>query len=571
MKFFKNLKMVQKLVPAFLIIALLIGIVGFIGINNMRIINANAVSMHDYNLRSIRYLSTLRQNVADVRGDLFRLIYLENTDDDKEDLENGIAAYLQENSTIIDTYEKTLLSKEEEQVFRQLKNDIKEYEGVLAIVMKFVHENKYKEANASYSKVSEARVKVYSSLDKIMKENTRQADEAYQENNLTYKSSLTIIFSIILAGFLIAVTLGLFISILISRQVKEVLIFAQAIGDGDLTRSIKIDSKDEMGSLAKALNQAGDNIRNLITEIVNSANDMSATSEELSATTEDVSSKMAVINESTDQISKGIQDLSATTEEVSASAEEINATVNDLARRAGEASVSVSEIKARALDIKEKASKSIEEGSTIYEKNQANILRAIGEAKVVEEVRMMADSIGSIAQQTNLLALNAAIEAARAGEQGKGFAVVAEEVRKLAEQSSQAVSNIQSMVSQVQIAVGKLSQSGQDVLSYMESNVKPTYQLLMDTGRHYENDAEFVNTMVEEIASSSEQISEVIEQISAAVQNVSATAEESAASSEDIVGNITGISTAIADIATSAQGQADLAQNLTAMVQKFKI
>jgi methyl-accepting chemotaxis protein len=372
-------------------------------------------------------------------------------------------------------------------------------------------------------------------------------------------------------GLLLAVALGLMISSILSRQLKQVLIFAEALGSGDLTQTIAIDSKDEIGRLVKALNLAGSKVRKLVAEIINSSGDISAASEELSATTEEISTQMLTVNESTEQIAKGAQELSAITEEVSSSSEEISSTISQLAEGAGKAAVSAGSIRKRAFEVKEKAATNIEQGNRIYEEKRANIIKAIEDGKVVEQVRMMADSIGAIAEQTNLLALNAAIEAARAGKQGRGFAVVAEEVRKLAAESSQAVSDIQNMVVQVQTAFSNISTSGREILEYISDNVKPSYELLRDTGVQYEKDSEFIKDMSEEIAASTKTMNETIMQVGSAIQTVAATAEESAAGSEGILGSIQEMTTAINDVAQSAQAQAELAQKLNSLVLQFKI
>ncbi|AWI05844.1 methyl-accepting chemotaxis protein [Clostridium drakei] len=570
MKIFNNLKMLYKLMIAFIIMIIFIAIVGFAGISNMRKINSNVSNLYNVDLKGVKDINMLKTNLTTVRVDILQILDPKNSDkvsslvEDIDKLQNIDKDLIEEYKTTI----TTTIDKEQFAQFEKLLNDYRSYRVQLIDKVKA---SDYNGANAIFPELSKVKDDMFSVLDKEVNLGTKLAADDYNSSNAIFKSCTIFSISIIGIAVIVAIILGLFISIVISKRLNNILLFSKAIGQGDLTAEIDVDSKDEIGNVAKELNKSRENIKELINEILNSSSDMSATSEELSATVEEVSSKMEVVNESVEQISKGVQDLSATTEEVSASTEEINANTNELANKANDSKISVKEIKDRALNIKAKASKNIEESTFMYNQNRSNILNAIEEAKVVEEVKIMADSIGNIAQQTNLLALNAAIEAARAGEQGKGFAVVADEVRMLAEQAEQAVVDIQSMVGQVKTSVDKLSQSGQEVLKFMENNVNPNYEFLQSTGIQYEKDSEFMNNISEEISTSSKQMNEIIEQISYAIQSVSATAEESAASSEEISKSVNEVTFAISDVAKSAQNQAELAQKLTDMVQKFKL
>ena len=570
MRGFNNLKMLYKLMIAFIIMVIFIGSVGFVGISNMKNINSNVSNLYNIDLIGVKDLNIIKTDLMTIRADILNILDPKNS--------SKISSYvddinkLQElDKKLVENYKTTITTTLDKEQFAQFEKLLGDYTNSSGQLIDKVKASDYDSANELHPKLTKIRDDMFLILDKEIDLATNMAADDYNSSNATFKNSTILSISIIVIAIIAAIVLGIFISVVISRRLKDILAFSEAMGEGNLTVTINVDSNDEIGNVAKALNQSKENIKHLINEIMNGASDMSATSEELSATVEEVSSKMEVVNESVEQISKGVQDLSATTEEVSASTEEINASTNELANRSNDAKTSVNEIKQRALNIKGKASKDIEEGTVIYEQNRSSILKAIEKAKVVEDVKIMADSIGSIAEQTNLLALNAAIEAARAGEQGKGFAVVADEVRKLAEQSSQAVVDIQSMVGQVQIAVEELSQSGQDVLKFIDNNVKPSYEFLQSTGIQYEKDAEFVNNITEEISTSSKQMNDVIEQISDAIQNVSATAEESAASSEEISNSVKEVTFAINDVAKSAQSQAELAQKLTDMVQTFKL
>lgn len=124
-------KIAQKLILAFIVIAMLIGVVGFIGIYNMNKVNSNGVTMHDYNLETIKYLTTIKQNFTDIRADLLELVY-QNKYENKEALEKEINSLINENS---------LLSEPDEEIFLELKENIKLYLSASNKVINFVNEN----------------------------------------------------------------------------------------------------------------------------------------------------------------------------------------------------------------------------------------------------------------------------------------------------------------------------------------------------------------------------------------------------------------------------------------------
>jgi len=570
MKWFSNLRMKLKLILSFGIVALFIAIVGSLGMVNINRIGNNSNILYEEGFQVLKNIQQFNSNVLHTRIEIFNII--ENKDGTKiSEIKSKIDGFRKQNDDILKMYEKTNLNDNEKEIYAQTKKDLEAYRNISDKIINLAVDKKYEEAMSLINESSVIREKLTTNTDKLVKIiETKASDLNVSNNNIKSKFSNYMLLDIVL-GISIAILLGIGVAIFISRNLKKVVEYAKFLEEGDLTQEIKINSKDEIGDLARALNNANDNVRNLISKIIDGANEISSSGQELSATTQEVSSKVDEINNSTEQISKGAQDLSAITEEVSASSQEIGATTNELASRASRAATSVGEIKKRSFEIKKKAEDNIKQGNLIYEEKRNDIIKAIEEGKVVQEVKIMADSIGEIASQTNLLALNAAIEAARAGENGKGFAVVAEEVKQLAEQSTEAVARIQHMVVQIQTAFENLSQSGEGMLYYIAESVKPSYELLLDTGIQYEKDAEFVNEITKEFASSSNQINEVIEQIGEAMQNVSATAEESGAGSDEVLNNMNGITVAVSNIAKSAQSQADLSQKLNEIVQKFKI
>ncbi len=446
-----------------------------------------------------------------------------------------------------------------------------EYRIIENELLKQVDEGNYPIANKTDINCAKFSADKLAILNKelILTTNTTKVD--FDRSDAAYGISLNIIYIVSIIGILLAISLGLLISIALSKRIKKVVFLAEALGENDLSKTLDMDGTDEIGILAKVLNKSIANLKNLIREISKGANDITATSEELSATTEEISAKMDIVSESVRQVSLGAEQLSATTEEVNATTESIADNVAEVTVRATKGNKIASDIEVKAKKIKEGAENSASSANMLYSQKQKSILKAIEEGKVVSEVKLMADQIGNIAAQTNLLALNAAIEAARAGEQGKGFAVVADEVKKLAEQSSNTVQKIQEVTGKVEEAFENLSSNAQDVLIFIDNTVKPDYALSVDTGNQYGEDALEFNKISSDIGCSMNTVNQTVSEIKKAIENVSATAEESVASSEEILASVNESTMAIQEITKASQNQAILAGKLNGMVQKFKM
>jgi len=190
---------------------------------------------------------------------------------------------------------------------------------------------------------------------------------------------------------------------------------------------------------------------------------------------------------------------------------------------------------------------------------------------VVDQISHLAENIAGIADQTNLLALNAAIEAARAGEQGRGFAVVAEEVRKLAEDSSQAVASIQALTRQVQEAIGVLIDNSNAALEFMSENVLRDYRLMVDIGKQYKDDSAAIYQLTDKITQTVNQVVTAMQEISRSLEATSATIEESTAGSEEIARGSEVAAKAAEEINQAARRMAENAEKLTELIAQFTL
>ena len=607
MSFYRNLKTSTKLIGGFLIIAFAMVIVAYMGYQNIASVFSDLTDIQENRLMPLEYAGNAHQAFLKMRGDLYKYIVI---NEERAGVQRDMPEYIQQFDENMRLYRGTVLAPEEEAILNSLDKHWLAYKQGVQEALRQVDSGNEAEVLASLAggELSTTRANLEQDLDDLDEVNVRLADERYDLATQTAQSAtLTMLFAGII-GVALAVILGIAISRSITIPLNEVTRVASDLADGraDLSERVKIDSKDEVGTLAAAFNHMAarlqenarkdkeqrDYLENSVNRYVLYMSDVSrgnlATRLQLDGNGRSADDPMIMLGQRLNEMISSLQSMILQIREassnLSSAAAEILAATTQQASGASEQSAAITETTTTVDEVKAISEQVVERAREVTDASQRTVQVSLSGQEAVEEtinsmsqikeqVEGIAENIlalsektqqigeiiatvTDIASQSNMLALTASIEAARAGEHGKGFAVVAMEVRSLAEQSKQATAQVKAILSEIQNATNTTVMATEEGTKGVDRGVKLAAQARQTIDQLGNVIKESAQAAVQVMAGGQQQATG-IEQIAIAMSNINQVTVQSMASTRQAE--------------KAAQNLTELARRLTEAVEAYRL
>lgn len=408
-------------------------------------------------------------------------------------------------------------------------------------------------------------------ISDLIKVYSEEQEGAIVKVNKSMNQSIIFLVGINIVSIVLGFIALIIISRYISNNLKRVVRATTTIANGDLTvEPLTYEGRDEIGSLANAVNTLNSNIRDIIENVNHASAEVTSSSEVLMLSSREVKEGSEQMVVTMDQLASGAETQADSASNLSEKMGQFVESVQS-SQKDGEAVVQSSEqVITLTNEGAELMSQSVTQMGKIDEIVSHSVQRVIGLDEKSEQISHLVDVVKDIADQTNLLALNAAIEAARAGEHGRGFAVVAEEVGNLAEEVARSVTEITNIVTMIQSETD-------DVVKTLNSGYEEVQlgaKQIERTGENFNSIEYFITNMVENVSNVANRLGEIAtgsEEMNNLIADIAAVSEEAAAGVEQSSAATQQTSSAMDEISVNAEELSRLAEKLNREINVFKI
>lgn len=570
-----NLKMRTKLLILSIPMMILICLVGFIGYYFNAKANNQMKQMYTQNLSAISYLVDARNQGRANDSNLLKLITYSdksstiNMDDVVKDVNTRLANI----DTLIANYEKLQQDSNEKDKLVKVKQGYDIYKQTALSIVELVKNNDIEQAKLKFEQSVPTIEAFHQNLKDIGDYNSQEAKNVYTQNDIDNKVSNISMLAVILFALLLSIVITILIVLAIVRPLNNTISYCTILATGDFSSSIPVKYtkfKDEIGSLARAIETMHSSIKSIIVSVTESSNNIDTQSDSLSAVAQQMSSSSENVTNAILNVAKGtgsqaedLVHIVGILNNFGGELEGIVTSINDMDENSKEISIMANGSNDNMTNLSESVSKISETFTEFIGK-----ISELGQS--INQINDITNLINDIADQTNLLALNASIEAARAGESGRGFAVVADEIRKLAEQVKTSSDNINQLIGGVSNETNQMIRR----TDLMNEELNNQVSIINTTVSSFGKIIEAVDEIVPKIANinnSAESLSNEKDNILEKIEGVSSIAEEVSASSEEISASSEEMSASTQEVASSAQLLSSMTKTMMDQVKSFKL